>query len=146
MSLNAAVEAARAGESGAGFSVVADEVRNLAQKSTEALNFIDTIIKGNLEKSEKGEKVTKLLSESLININNKSVELNQIMDEINTASIEQSQGVSQINNAVSQMEHVTQNIAATAEQSASSSEELNAQSKSLKEIVQELIKLIEGQK
>ena len=66
------------------------------------------------------------------------------MDEINVASQEQAQGIGQINKAVSQMEQVTQSIAANAEESASASEQLNAQAENMKDIVEDLIHIVSG--
>ena len=66
------------------------------------------------------------------------------MGEIAAASQEQAQGIEQVNTAVSQMDKVTQQNAGNAEESASASEELNAQAESMKDAVNELVKLVEG--
>ena len=112
LSLNAAVEAARAGEAGAGFAVVAEEVRNLAQRSAKAAQDTTEIIEKNLQMSEAGVSVAQRVQEALQEINQQSGELNNLIDEINTASKEQTQGINQINAAVNQMEQVTQQNAA----------------------------------
>ena len=144
LALNAAVEAARAGDAGMGFAVVAEEVRNLAQRSAQAAKDTAAIIESNIELSEKGVSVAKKVGESLAEITIQAKKVNELMDDIAAASQEQSQGISQINKAISQMEQVTQQNAANAEESASASEELSAQAQNLREIVQQLEILVDG--
>jgi methyl-accepting chemotaxis protein len=144
LALNAAVEAARAGDAGMGFAVVAEEVRNLAQRSAQAAKDTAAIIESNITLSENGVSVAKKVGESLAEITVQAKKVNELMDEIAAASQEQSQGISQINKAITQMEAVTQQNAANAEESASASEELNAQAGNLREIVQQLVVLVDG--
>ena len=144
LALNAAVEAARAGDAGMGFAVVAEEVRNLAQRSAQAAKDTAAIIETNIELSEQGVNVAKKVGDSLSEITLQAKKVNELMDEIAAASNEQSQGISQINKAISQMEKVTQMNASNAEESASASEELSAQAENLKEIVQQLVKVVNG--
>lgn len=144
LALNAAVEAARAGDAGMGFAVVAEEVRNLAQRSAQAAKDTAAIIESNIELSEKGVNVAKKVGESLAEITLQAKKVNELMDEIAAASQEQSQGISQINKAITQMEKVTQMNASNAEESASASEELSAQAENMKEIVGQLIRLVNG--
>ena len=144
LALNAAVEAARAGEAGMGFAVVAEEVRNLAQRSAEAAKDTTHIIELNIQLSEEGVAMAERVREELAEITGQAQKLNQLMAEIAAASQEQSQGVQQVNRAMSQMETVTQQNAANAEESASAAEELSSQAASMDLIVDELAKLVNG--
>jgi len=144
LALNAAVEAARAGEAGMGFAVVAEEVRNLAQRSAQAAKDTATIIESNIHLSQQGVEVSRQVNESLVEINTQAQKVSELLDEVAAASQEQSQGIAQINKAISQMEQVVQANASTAEESASASEELTAQSNAMKEIVNSLFVLVHG--
>jgi methyl-accepting chemotaxis protein len=144
LSLNAAVEAARAGDAGKGFAVVAEEVRNLAQRSAKAAKDTAVIIEGNISLSEKCLTITEQVSGSLSQINDESGKVSELLGEISTASQEQEIGIGQINKAISQMEHVLNANAATAQESALSAEQLTVYSDTLKEIMNELNSLIDG--
>ncbi len=144
LALNAAVEAARAGEAGLGFAVVADEVRNLAQRSAQAAKDTAAIIETNIDLSLQGVAVTERVGEALTEITQQARKVNELMDEIAAASQEQSQGISQVSKAITQMESVTQQNAANAEENASASAELSAQAQNFRQIVKELLILIDG--
>ena len=145
LALNAAVEAARAGEAGAGFAVVADEVRALAQRSASAARETATRIEASVTRSRQGVHLSGEVATSFSTIQNHIKHLEQLNGDISTASQEQSLGLNQINQAVSQMDKVTQDNAAGAEETASASEELNAQAESMKESVIKLHCLVNGQ-
>ena len=144
LALNAAVEAARAGEAGLGFAVVAEEVRNLAQRSAQAAKDTAVIIERNIELSDKGLAVSRDVNNSLDEISLKTRNVNQLVAEIAAASVEQSRGISQVTEAISQMEKVVQENAATAEESAATAEELLAQAEELENAVHELNDLLKG--
>jgi len=144
LALNAAVEAARAGEAGAGFAVVAEEVRSLAQRSAVAAKDSAGKIEAAIAKTANGVQITDKVAQSLHEIVDKARKVDELVAEIAHASKEQSQGIAQVNTAVSQMDKVTQSNAANAEESASAAEELNAQAAVLKELVEHLRALTHG--
>jgi methyl-accepting chemotaxis protein len=142
LALNAAVEAARAGEAGMGFAVVADEVRNLAQRSAQAAKETAAKIETAIAKTAQGVQMSDKVAQSLTEIVTNVRKVDEPIAEIATASKEQNDGVSQVNTAVAQMDKVTQSNAASAEESASAAQELNAQTHVLRNVVGELLKLV----
>jgi carbonic anhydrase/ABC-type transporter Mla subunit MlaD len=144
LALNAAVEAARAGEAGKGFAVVAEEVRNLAMRSAEAAKNTARMIEESVKNSKNGVDIATEVGKVLEEIVQSVGKTTDLVSEIAAASQEQAQGIDQVNTAVAQMDKVTQQNAANAEESASASEELNAQAESMKEVVSQLIALVGG--
>lgn len=138
LALNAAVEAARAGEAGMGFAVVADEVRNLAQRCAQAARDTAVLIEESINKSNDGKQKVDQVAKAIHTITEQSTKIKTLVDEVHLGSQEQSRGIEQIGRAIVQMEQVTQKAAASAEESASAAEELNAQSAALKDIVSRL--------
>ena len=144
LALNAAVEAARAGEAGAGFAVVADEVRNLAMRAAEAAKDTATLIEGTTHKVSTGSNLVAGANEAFTQVTDSASKVGELVAEIAAASDEQARGIEQVNTAVSEMEKVTQQNAANAQQSASSSEEMLSQAGWMKKMVTELITLVGG--
>ncbi len=145
LALNAAVEAARAGEAGAGFAVVADEVRNLALRAAEAARSTATQIEDIRKKISDAQGMVHSSLEEFNNVDENTGKVNDLVTEISAASSEQAQGIEQLNKAVSEMDRVIQEIAANAEESASVSEEMSTQAVSMKNLVSQLVMLIEGE-
>jgi methyl-accepting chemotaxis protein len=142
LALNAAVEAARAGDAGMGFGVVADEVRNLAQRSAQAAKETAAKIEGAIRNTAQGVEITGHVAQGLTDIVTRTRQVDELTAEVATASREQSQGISQINSAVAQMDKVTQSNAATAQQSAAAAQELDGQAEVMKDSVAQLLRLV----
>ncbi len=144
LALNAAVEAARAGEAGAGFAVVADEVRNLALRAAEAARQTAELIEGTLEKVKAGTVLVEETATSFGEVMGLATKAGKLAEKIAAASKEQAQGIDQINRATHDMEQVTQQVAANAEQTSASGEEMLSQAHGLLGFVEDLKTLVGG--
>ena len=144
LALNAAVEAARAGEAGKGFAVVADEVRNLAQRAAEAARNTSGMIEDTVRKINDGSDLAKRSFVAFEKVTDSAGKVANLVSEIAAASKEQAQGIDQINMAISQMDKVTQQTAANASQGAGFAEKLHQQSENLKAMVADLTRIVGG--
>ena len=135
LALNAAVEASRAGTAGKGFSVVADEVRNLAAKSTEAARNTSSLIGRSIHDVKTGTESTSLAISAMQVINECIQSIKTLMDEIAQASAQQSEMIVSVENRIKEVSKVTEENSAAAEESAAISNELSNQAKTLNQLI-----------
>ncbi|MCM2972590.1 methyl-accepting chemotaxis protein [Larsenimonas suaedae] len=131
LALNASVEAARAGEQGRGFAVVASEVRELAQRSSNAAKEIKALIEVSVERVGKGTNLVDDAGRTMGEIVTSIQRVSDIVGEISGASREQSSAIGQVSQAITQLDHTTQQNAALVEESAAAAASLRSQADEL---------------
>ncbi len=139
LSINAAIEAARAGESGKGFSVVANEIRKLADKTKIASDEITKL-------SQTGQDISRIAGEKLEIIIPEIIKSAELVNNIVSAGKEQQSGVENINISVQQLTEITNENSASAEEMSASAEELSAQAEQLKSMIASSVNDITGVK
>ena len=135
LALNAAVEAARAGEVGRGFAVVAEEVRSLALRAKEAAGKTDGLISASVRHAQEGEASAKLVGVQFQTIASRTGKVTEIVGELAASAREQSAGIEQFNQAIALIGNVTQQNAASSEESSSAATELSSQAEELAKLV-----------
>ena len=135
LALNASVEAVRAGTAGKGFSVVADEVRNLAAKSAEAAQSTNNLINRSIQDVKIGTESTGHAVSAMQVINDCVQSIKQLMDEIAEASVQQSEMIVSVENGIKEISTVVQTNSIAAEKSAAVSKELSDQARTLNSLI-----------
>lgn len=135
LALNAAVEAEHAGSAGKGFSVVAEEVRNLASKSADAAQNTVELIGSSMEASRSGAESTNHAISSMQVINECIQSIKVLMDEIVSASVQQSEMIASVETGIREISQVVQTNSEAAEESASVSKELSDQARMLNHLI-----------
>ena len=135
LALNASVEAARAGSAGKGFSVVAEEVRDLAVKSSEAAQNTDNLINRSIRDVKTGTESTNLAVSAMELIDDCIHSIKALMDEISAASVQQAEMIALVENGIREISQVVQTNSAAAEKSAAVSMKLSGQARTLNGLI-----------
>ena len=135
LSLNASIEAARAGEAGKGFAVVAEQIRKLAEQSTQSAVDTRQLIEGSLAEVDAGNKAAQRAFKSIESIISGIKSIAQSSQELSEISKEQSSSMLQVEQGINQISEVVQSNSATAEETSATSQELSAQATTLNDSI-----------
>ena len=142
LALNAAVEAARAGEAGAGFSVVADEVRSLAHRAAEAARSSGSIIEQTVGDVSKGVELVGNAQAAFQEVSAMIASGTQIVSQIASSSEEQARGITNVGQAITRIESLTQRNVSNAQQTAEGAEAMSSQAENTRRYLDELVAVV----
>ncbi|MFZ0592005.1 MAG: methyl-accepting chemotaxis protein [Bryobacteraceae bacterium] len=142
LALNAAVEAARAGDAGLGFSVVADEVRNLAKSSADAARQTADLVEASVRKTKQGYEISEQAAQALTDTISEAHRIHGVIDEIASNSRLQNENIQQITQSLAYIGNIGQKSAEEAEKTHTVAETLRNRSHAVEEVIEELVALV----
>jgi len=144
LALNASIEAARAGAAGAGFAVVAEEVRHLAQRSAAAAGEIATVIGEAVSQAKQGKNTLYAVAGAVRELIANTEKAQSLVSRVNETSSEQLQGMNQLTGSLERIQSLTEQTASHSQQSAAAGEQLNAQARTMSDLSRRLLSVIAG--